>query len=292
MMESHGVKNYKNLKAILFLRLFNTLSFDVVAGSAFSSLLVVKLLNVQPGWAYWLVLPISVWVVYTLDHIIDAYRLKKQASTYRHIFHFQYLKPILIIIGVISILNLFVILFWLEKEIIYFGLILSVATIAYLLLIHLIGKKSSFLPKEVLVSTIYTCGVWGGPVALNNYYLIPSQIILLIIFFLLVLSDVLLLSFYEIDSDKKDKHSTMAVNFGKSGTRNIILLILLMVFATSIFIIFSDDIMMYRTIAKLFLIMGLIQIFIIGFPVILIKNNLYRYFVEWIFWIPGLMMLI
>ena len=229
MMESQGTKNYENFNPFPFLRLLNTLSIDVIIGSVLSSFLVVKLLNIEPGWAFWIILPVSVWIIYTLDHIIDAYRLKKQASTYRHIFHFQYLKPILIIIGVISILDLFVILFWLEKEIIYFGLILSVATIVYLLLIHLIGKKSSFLPKEILVSTIYTCGIWGGPVALNNYYLIPSQIILFIIFFLLVLSDALLLSFYEIDSDKKDKHSTMAVNLGRSGTRNIILLILLMV---------------------------------------------------------------
>lgn len=292
MMESQGIKKYENFKAIPFLRLMNTLSIDVVIGSIFSSFLIVKLLNVEPGWAFWIILPVSVWIIYTLDHIIDAYRLKKQANTFRHTFHFQYLKPFIVIIIATSVFNLFVILFWLEKEIIYFGVTLSFATIIYFLLLHFSGKKSSFLPKEAFVSIIYTCGVWGGPVALMNYNLSQIQFMFLITFFLLVLADVLLLSYYEIDSDKKDNHSTITVKYGQAVTKKIILTLLLNVFVLSAFIIFSNEIFLHRVIAKLFLIMGLIQVLIIGFPRIFIKNYLYRYIVEWIFWIPGLALLL
>ncbi len=105
MMESPGIKNNENFKAFPFLRLLNTLSIDVVIGSIFSSYLVVKLLDVEPTWAFWIVLPVSVWIIYTLDHIIDAYRLKKQANTFRHFFHYQYKKTIIVTIAIISILN-------------------------------------------------------------------------------------------------------------------------------------------------------------------------------------------
>lgn len=292
MKDSPGIKNYRKIKAFPILRLLNTLSIDVIIGSVLSSLLAFKVLNIEPGWAFWFILPASVWTIYTLDHIIDAYRLKKQANTYRHNFHYKYIKPLIATIAVFSILNQYFIFYWLEKEIVYFGVVLSFVALVYLLLIHFSGNKNSFLPKEILVSIIYTCGIWGGPVALNNFNFTQSQLTLLIIFFLLVLSDVLLLSFYEIDSDKKDKHSTMAIIFGQAATKKIILTILLLVFVSSIFIIYTDNIMLHRMIAKLYLIMGLVQVFILEFPAIFLKNEIYRYFVEGIFWIPGLVLLL
>jgi len=292
MIESQGTKNYENFKAFPFLRLLNTLSFDIVIGAVFSAILVIKLLNVVPGWAYWIVLPISVWIIYTLDHIIDALRLKKQANTYRHIFHFQYLKTILSILAAFSALNLVFIIFWLENKIIYFGLVLSLVTSLYLILIHFSGKKNSFLPKEIFVTFIYTVGIWGGPIAMTNLNISTGQLILMIIFFLLVLADVLLLSFFEVGSDQKDNHPTIAVKFGQAVTTKIIFTLIFVVYILSIFIIFSDELFLHRSIAKLYLFMGLIQIIIIGIPQFFEKNKLYRYIIEIVFWIPGFIMLI
>jgi len=292
MMESQGTKNYKYFKAHPFLKLLNTLSIDVVIGSILSSFLVVRLLNIEPGWAFWIVLPVSVWIIYTLDHIIDAFRLKKQANTYRHYFHYLHLKRFIIIIATISVLDLTLLLCYLEKEIIYFGVVVSIATIAYLLLIHFSGKKGSLLPKEIPVSIIYTFGIWGGPFALTNFNISTGQIILMIIFFLLVLADVLLLSFYEVGSDKKDNHSTITAKFGQAVTTKIIVTIIIAVYLLSFFIIFTDELFLHRSIAKLYLFMGLIQIIIIGVPQFFEKNKLYRYIIELVLWIPGFIVLI
>lgn len=292
MMESQGINNYENFKAFPFLRILNTLSVDVVIGSILCSFLVVKLLNIEPGWAFWIILPTSVWIIYTMDHIIDALRLKKQAHTYRHIFHFLYLKTIIAILAAFSAINLFLILFWLENEIIYFGIILSLVTSLYLILLHFRSKKNNFIPKEIFVSIIYTIGIWGGPIAMKNFNLSTQQLILMIIFFLLVLADVLLLSYFEVGSDKKDNHSTLSVKFGQSATNKIIFTIIFSVYILSIFVIFSDELFLHRSIAKLYLLMGFIQIIIIGLPKLFEKNNLYRYIVELVFWIPGLILLV
>ncbi|MEZ5145535.1 MAG: hypothetical protein R2759_00215 [Bacteroidales bacterium] len=56
-----------------------------ILSAAFAS----RIFSVTPGVAYWFILPIAVWVVYTSDHLVDAYRLKEKAHTPRHLFHHQ-----------------------------------------------------------------------------------------------------------------------------------------------------------------------------------------------------------
>jgi 4-hydroxybenzoate polyprenyltransferase len=263
----------------------------VAIGSVFSAFLVMKLFNAEPGWAFWIVLPLSVWIIYTSDHLIDAYRLKQQASTHRHNFHFHYSNKISVIVAVLSILNLIIILTWLEKEIIYFGLLLSAVTILYLVLIFRAKTNNHHIPKEIIVSLIYTAGIWGSFAALNDFRLNTALLSLLIAFFLLVLSDVLLLSHYEIESDKKDGHSTIAVKFGRRVALKFIYINLLAVFAVCIFVISSSELFGFRASAKLFLFMGFVEILILGFPGFMKKHDLYRYLAEWVFWIPGLAIL-
>jgi hypothetical protein len=64
--------NKKDFLNINLLQKLSILSIDVVIGSLFCGAFVVKLLDVQPGFAWWIVLPFSVWIVYGLDHLIDG----------------------------------------------------------------------------------------------------------------------------------------------------------------------------------------------------------------------------
>ena len=77
------------------LRMFNMLSIDVAIGALFSGYFVKIILPFQIHWSYWCILPLSVWIVYTADHLVDALRLKKKSHTKRHLFHlFLKLIPI------------------------------------------------------------------------------------------------------------------------------------------------------------------------------------------------------
>ena len=57
------------------IRFMNILSLDVVAGALLSSAFAAALLEVRPAVPYWMVLGMSVWIIYTADHLVDAYRL-------------------------------------------------------------------------------------------------------------------------------------------------------------------------------------------------------------------------
>lgn len=292
MKEGDGDNNIAQLKAEPFFRILNTLSIDVVIGSVFSTFFVAKLLSVDPNWAFWISFPISVWIIYTLDHLVDASRLKSAAHTYRHRFHYMHLKKLIFIIIVLSIIDSIIILMWLQKELIFFGLLLILLTIFYLLFLYFNTNTKIPLFKEIFVSTIYTLGIWGGPISISNFNINSSQILLLIIFLLLVLSDVLLLSYYEVESDRKDNHSTFTVIYGKPLTAQMITIILLIVFSSSIFIIYSHELFLYRVAVKIFLLMGMLEIVTLSFSHVLEKDKIYRYIIELVFWIPGLILLV
>ena len=108
-----------------------------------------------------------------------------------------------ILIFFLTIINIILGLIFLEKQIIYFGLIVGLFTGIYLLLVYFFGrKKQLLLQKELFVAIIYTTGIWGGPVSLLDYHLTLYQLIIMVSFFLLVFADILILNLYEKESDR------------------------------------------------------------------------------------------
>lgn len=57
--------------------------------------MVACYLDFAMPWSWYVVLPLAVWVIYTGDHLLDAYRLQDQASTPRHRFHHRHFKLLL-----------------------------------------------------------------------------------------------------------------------------------------------------------------------------------------------------
>ncbi len=254
--------------------------------------MAVKLLHVTPGFAWWIVLPLSVWIVYTLDHLIDGIKLKEKSHTVRHFFHYFYSKHIITAIVLLSFVNIILILFFLEWPIVRFGLYTGIATLAYLLNVYILGKKRSILlQKEFLVALIYTVGIWGGPAALRHFDLSTAELFLIFDFFLTVWIAVLVLSVYELDYDKLDKHNTISVNFGIRKTGFVIYFLTSIIFLTAIFeIIRTDDLLMAMAF-KVVLIMVMLLLLILNFQEKIKKNNIYRIVVELVFWLPGLFLL-
>ena len=148
MISDKHTKNKNEILKLSVIQKLSILSLDVVLGSLAGGIFVVKIFNVYPGFAWWIVLPVSVWIVYTLDHLIDAFKLKNNANTLRHLFHYYYSKQIIFIVILLSVLNLFLISLYLEKQIIYFGLIASVFAVVYLLFVHFMRNKKTVLLQK------------------------------------------------------------------------------------------------------------------------------------------------
>ncbi|MEM6805500.1 MAG: prenyltransferase, partial [Bacteroidota bacterium] len=83
------------------------LSLDVVGGALASTYMAVIYLGVKMPHIFWFALALSVWVIYTADHLLDAYRLKEKAHTERHLFHHYHFQSI----STVFILGLLICLF-------------------------------------------------------------------------------------------------------------------------------------------------------------------------------------
>jgi len=265
----------------------------VIAGSVFTGMFISSLLDVHPPWIYWVVLPLSVWIFYTLDHLVDANRLKNYAHTHRHLFVYRYFKPILMLVTILSVVDILLVVIFLEKEVLMYGISIGFFAAFYLFMIHLSGNKKFIVQqKEFFVTLIYTLGLWGVPVLLLDKGLSDVHFLCVIGFLILAYSNTLVFSFYETKTDKQDGHGSFALIFGQDKTRKIIVLLLFFVFLVAIYLIINNDEILVRVAAKIYMIMGLLSLALVSFPTLFKKERIYRLLTEVIFWVPGLILLV
>ena len=207
-----------------FLRL---LSLDVVAGAVGSGIMVSRFVRADMTWPFYLVLGLSVWLIYTLDHLLDAYRLRENASTPRHQFHFKYLRLLSLVWLLAAIGTAFLAVWQLPPEGILFGLAMGGLTILHLLIVKLVGDKTSpFLIKEFGVAFIYSAGVWGIPILATGLWANPLVLLSFAQFLLLALTNLLEFSWFEVESDTQDGQTSFVRALGKGRSRRVILIML------------------------------------------------------------------
>ncbi len=215
-------------------RYLNILSLDVALGAWASGNMAVILLDVKMPFAWQWSLPLSVWVIYTADHLLDAYNLKEKAETTRHYFHVQYFYKILSVwLAGLAICAL-ILPFLLPFHLVLAGVGLGAISLIYFAVIHFIRNTHSVLfLKEWGVGSIYTAGVWGTPFimkyvgygkSLPGSYLsiqqalmdwIPDILLMFVCFYLNVMLSVLLFSIWGIESDIRQEQSSWVLSLGK-----------------------------------------------------------------------------
>ena len=70
-----------------FYHIINALSLDVALGAGVLSLVLGRYIGFRVPVMVLLALVISVWVIYTIDHLLDAKSITHQATSFRHHFH-------------------------------------------------------------------------------------------------------------------------------------------------------------------------------------------------------------
>ncbi len=177
------------------------LSLDVVAGVVCGCLMFARQMHVSAGWPHYFVLGSSVWLIYTTDHLLDAFR-KPNLVTLRHRFHFQHRMSLIVITMIVGLATIGIAFVFLSVKVLYFGVVTGCCTVAYLLIIHLFNKKYFF--KEVWISILYTVGVWGS-VAILASHMRQLDWVIVSLYFLLIFQDVLILACYEVEEDSQQQ---------------------------------------------------------------------------------------
>lgn len=190
------------------------MSLDVVLGAFVTGLMAASLLEVTLPHAWYIAFPLSVWVFYTGDHLIDAHRLGLKAHTARHQFHVKFFFPLSLLVATSCLLILYAI-FLAPAPLIYLGALIGGMGLAHLILSFLLRNViSKWIHKELGVALVYTCGIWGGPIALMEGPIPIAYWGLSFQFFLLAIINLLIFSYQDLESDILDGHTSMVRAYG------------------------------------------------------------------------------
>lgn len=194
------------------------LSLDVAAGAAGGGVLAASFLDARVPAAFHIVLPLSVWVVYTADHLLDARRLGPRASTPRHLFHHRHFRTLALATLLGALLAVGIALRSLGPAGVLFGLGMGTFAILHLLAVRLVGDRSSLLlVKELGVALVYAVGIWGLPLIVTARWNDPAAWLAFAQFFLLALTNLLEFSAFELVTDTADGHTSFARAAGRTG---------------------------------------------------------------------------
>ena len=268
------------------LRLIQILSLDVVLGACVSTVFVAQFVAAPISFASLVALAICVWLIYTADHLLDAYRLgKKVAHTARHRYHQTRFRAIAVAWGVVALLGVGV-LFFLTPRLIYYGLLLTAGVGVYFALTQY-TTWTQWLPKEFITALLYTTGVFLPSLAVYESPLYWNLGVLFFQYFFLALGNLLLFSWFETDIDQQDGHESFARRVGRPLTYNMVLLCLAAVVASTVLMLILITTSSTSLAAQLtVLTMGLVLLVIAWRPDYFRPDHRYRWLGDGIFLLP------
>ena len=198
--------------AFRFYQYVNILSLDIAAGAVISARFFAKIFDVQVKPYGLVALGLTVWIIYTVDHLRDAKNIKHKASTERHRFHQKYFHPLIIALGLAIALDTFT-LFFIRRQVFEWGLILLVAVILYLI----VQQYLRFL-KEFFIASLYTCGVLLISITITTIDVNTMHLLMIIQFGMIAWTNLVLFSWFDHIFDERDEQNSFVTMMGKRAT--------------------------------------------------------------------------
>jgi len=177
------------------------LSLDICIGAIGSGALAATLLCAPMRAIWWLLLPASVWVIYSVDHLLDAKKISTGAVNVRHKFHRDHFTAIAIVTTIVGVCCVASAIWFLPDMVLKAGAIIS-ALVAFHLGMAFWGKVR--IGKEISVALIYACGVWFGPYLRSECAFSAIPAIAFVLFVIAALLNLFMSSAIEYDLDKKE----------------------------------------------------------------------------------------
>ena len=246
----------------------------------------------MPGY-WWFILGTAVWLVYTIDHLLDTIKMKNRPDAERRQFINRNFWVLSITVLIVGLLNLILSIYYLDKSVLYSGLLIGLIIIGYFLLINFFKiKRKIFLQKELIVALIYTTGIYIAPLLRIIFLINTVQIILIVCFFLLVWSDILLIALFEYEKDLHDQFKSFPVLYGKQVSQTVIKIILLAVLLALIVVnlFFKYNILVFVS-SIILACIAVLQFFLLKKRSLFSKNDTYRIFTEGMFYLPALLLI-
>ena len=211
-------------------RYFHFLSLDIVLGTLATSVLAARLFEANPGWAWWAALAMTVWVLYTGDHLLDAWKHRKNSKREMHGYIFRKKGILIYILGLVSVADLIVVFNFLDPAMLKVALLMAGGVFLFYAMRHIFrSNRLLFIPGEFFVLLIYLAGAWMGPYIARSLPLSSGHILILAMMAGVLLLNLGVISLYDVKIDSRLGISTLAGTLGKKSTRRLMIVTAAMV---------------------------------------------------------------
>jgi len=258
------------------------LSLDVVAGAIVCALFFARIFSVSIRPFGLIALGLTVWIIYTADHLSDAKKIARMASTERHRFHQQYFNTLIWILGVVIIGDA-VTIFFIRRQVFEWGVAL-----AFFVLIYLVIQRSLKFLKEIFIAIMYTFGILLLSFPLTEVQLTSAHYILIAQFAIVALVNLLIFSWFDRAFDQQNKQYSFVTILGDQTTRLCIWLLSIIQVLLAGLQLFSGEL---KIPALIVAIMGLTLLILFVFRASFAKHEYYRFLGDAVFLFPAFYLL-
>ena len=253
------------------------LSIDIVLGALASSCFAAQLFGADPGWIWWIILALTVWLLYTGDHMLDALRHRKKVEREMHYYMLKHRKLVIYSLGVVAVVNFILIINLLDRELFKYALVLAGLVLLFYAMRH-VRKKNRILkiPGEFFVMLLYMAGTWLGPAVAFEGVFEAGHGMIALIFLGVLLMNLGVISLYDIKLDSRMGIASLANLLGIKATKNLLLGTAIAIYLVSLlqFLVFEMD--LFSKYALILTGMGTILLLVLYYPSRFRKNEYFR----------------
>jgi len=259
----------------------NLLSIDVALGAVASAAFFGRILHVHVLPQGFTLLGLIVWLIYTADHLLDAWSMKETAISERHRFHQKHFLIIIIVFAVVGMIAV-ALMFMIRVQLITAGIVFGTFVVTYLL----VNRWLKYF-KELAGSLLYTGGILLPAWTLQNQSFTNNQQLLIGIFTLIVLTNMLIFARFSMEEDKLNQQKSLATVL---GVRSMNVLIRLVVASCVLVMIYALTKEISAELAVLFLMeLALVLVFELEYFRV---NDRYRAYGDAVFLLPAIVILL
>jgi 4-hydroxybenzoate polyprenyltransferase len=225
-------------------RILHYLSIDIVLGALASSCFAARLFATDPRWVWLITLALTVWLLYTGDHMLDAWKHRKKIERDLHYFMMKNRKSLVWSMGVIAVVDLLLIFNLLDQELMKYALFLSGLVLVFYAMRHVFRKNRILrIPGEFFILLLYMAGTWLGPVLASEITLEAGHSLVALIFTGVLLMNLGVISLYDMNLDKRMGIASMAQLLGIKRSKNLVLVTAIAIYLISLlqFMVFEMD---------------------------------------------------
>lgn len=268
----------------------NSFSILVSLGAFICSRFFAQMAQSEFGYHHSLILALSVWVVYTVDHILDGQKLKELSKANRHYVHYKYSKELTTICALLVVLILILSIVYLNVSWFIIGLSVAAVTSLHLLINHRLQTKkvSRVFLKEIVIALVVTIGFGVLPLLNGQNFSSKSinGLIIIASLFTLNLCNLLTFSRFDFRSDSLSSFMSIARVLGVRKTTNVIWVLLFQNVLLLSSLIYFDvlslvEILTLVTMSSMLLVINV-------FPRTFAINERYRFWGDLIYCFPAL----